>query len=103
MKRNKKKTEFSKTLLIQESILIWIETLVFLFLAYLCIRYGYLGSLPWLTSLSALPWTAYGASQVAYYNKSKKENTVGGIKYESVMSEIQNKIPAPDDEEYYGI
>ena len=34
----KEKMGFSKVLLIQESVLIWIMTLVFLYLAYLCIK-----------------------------------------------------------------
>jgi hypothetical protein len=57
-----KKREFSKTLLIQESILIWITTLAFLALAFVCVFKGYLGSLPWLAAMAAFPWTAYGVS-----------------------------------------
>ena len=37
------------------------------------------------------PWTAYGVSQAMYYRKSQKENTAGGIKYESVILEAQQK------------
>ena len=33
----------------------------------------------------ALPWTAYGVSQHAYYKKSEKENTKDGIIYETAM------------------
>lgn len=84
-----KKTEFSKVLLIQESALIWIMTLSFLVLAALCIIKDYTGSLPWLTAMISLPWTAYGVSQCFYYNKAKSENTVGGIKYETVMADLQ--------------
>lgn len=86
----KKKREFSKTLLIQESFLIWIETLAFLGLAYFCIIKGYTGSIPWLTSFSALPWTAYAVSQGFYYNKSKKENTQGGIIYETALAQLDD-------------
>ena len=35
------------------------------------------------------PWTAYGVSQAMYYRKSMKENTCGGIKYETVMEEAR--------------
>lgn len=31
------------------------------------------------------PWGAYGVSQACYYGKSMKENTVGGIKYETAL------------------
>lgn len=85
MTQNTKK-EFSKVLLIQESVLIWITTLSCIALAFVCVFNGYLGTLPWLSAMVGLPWTAYGVSQACYYNKSKAENTVGGIKYHSVLN-----------------
>lgn len=83
-----KKTEFSKILLIQESILIWIMTIAFIYLAFECVTNQYFGELPWLTAMVSFPWAAYGISQTAYYQKSKAENTKDGIKYESVMAQI---------------
>ena len=79
------KTEFSKWLLIQESILIWIITITFLILAFVCIKNQYFGELPWLTAMAGFPWTAYGVSQAFYYKKSTAENTKGGIKYETIV------------------
>lgn len=90
-KNNKEKRQFSKSLLIQESILLWITTLTILIMAFYCIIQGNFGDLPWLTAMVGFPWTAYAVSQMYYYKKSEKENTVGGIKYESVMAEI-NKM-----------
>lgn len=90
-KNNKEKRQFSKSLLIQESILIWITTLTILIMAFYCIIQGNFGDLPWLTAMAGFPWTAYAVSQMYYYKKSEKENTAGGIKYESVMAEI-NKM-----------
>lgn len=81
-------TEFSKVLLIQESVLIWIMTLTFLVLAFVSVFKGYLGSLPWLTAMVSLPWTAYGVSQACYYKKATVENSKDGIKFESVMAEL---------------
>lgn len=82
---NKKKKEFSKVLLIQESVLIWIMTISFIILAFYCISREYLGELPWLSAMVALPWTAYGISQGFYYNKAKAENTKDGIVYETAL------------------
>ena len=82
---NKKKKEFSKVLLIQESVLIWIMTISFIVLAFYCISREYLGELPWLSAMVALPWTAYGISQGFYYNKAKAENTKDGIVYETAL------------------
>ena len=85
-----KKRAFSKNLLVQESALIWITTLGYLLLAFYCIFNGYMGSLPWLTASASLPWAAYGVSQVYYYKKSMAENTKNGVKYESVIKELDN-------------
>ena len=87
MKKNKK--EFSKVLLIQESALVWILSLGFLVLAFYCVQNQYFGELPWLAAMVACPWTAYGVSQAFYYNKSMKENTKDGIKYETVLRNME--------------
>lgn len=89
MNSEKKKIEFSKTLLKQESALIWIMSLSFIVLAFYCIYQGFTGSLPWLAAMVGFPWTAYGVSQAMYYRKSMAENTCGGIKYETVIAEAQ--------------
>lgn len=86
---NKNKKEFSKTLLKQESALIWIMSLSFILLAFYCIYKGFSGSLPWLAAMVGFPWTAYGVSQMMYYKKSMAENTAGGVKYETVLEEIK--------------
>ena len=76
VKKNKKKKEFSKVLVGQESALIWVMTLAFIVLAFICIDRQYFGELPWLTAMVGFPWTAYGVSQGFYYNKAKKENQI---------------------------
>ena len=100
-KRTKKKNkrEFSKSLLVQESFLIWIITLSFIVMAFICISNGYFGELPWLAVLCSCAWAAYGVSQACYYNKSKAENTQGGIKYDSVMALMnveEGEVPDED-------
>ena len=94
-KIKKEKKEFSKSLLIQESILIWVITLAFILLAFMCITNQYFGELPWLAAMAAFPWTAYGVSQACYYKKSEKENTRDGIKFESVMAQLTNDNDPP--------
>lgn len=83
----KQKRPFSKTLLIQESVLLWIMSLTFLVLAYKCIANGFDASLPWLSAMVSFPWAAYGVSQVYYYKKSQAENTKEGITYETALLE----------------
>lgn len=84
----KQKLEFSKQLLVQESVLIWVVTLSFIILAFYCVVNQFFGELPWLTAMAAFPWTAYGVSQSFYYKKAEKENTKGGIKYDTVVPDI---------------
>lgn len=91
----KKKTEFSKVLLIQESILIWVVTIALLVMAFISINHEYCGELPWLATMVGFPWAAYGVSQACYYQKSKAENTKNGIKYESVLHGLDD----PPDED----
>lgn len=100
MNKNKQKEDktFSKRLLMQESILLWIVTLAFLVLAFLCVIKSYFGELPWITAMAAFPWTTYGVSQAFYYNKSKKENTQGGIIYDTAMYNLQNQLIQNDEE-----
>ena len=92
-RKQSQKLEFSKILLIQESVLIWIMTIFFMYLAYICIQNQYLGELPWLAAMVGFPWTAYGVSQMYYYKKSMKENSKDGIKYDAVMADIANGCP----------
>ena len=107
----KKHTEFSKILLLQESVLVWITTLVCLGFGYLCIIRGYLGSLPWVSSIIASCYAAYAVSQAFYYKKAQTENSVGGIKYETTLQQLKEYIPeetviqsyTSDDDDMYKI
>ena len=98
-----KKTAFSKWLLVQESILIWLLTVSFIILAFLCVLRDYTGSLPWLAVTLTGAWTAYGASQAMYYHKSGKENSAGGVVFETAMANLAaNDIPMDSQEESCG-
>jgi len=70
----KKYFEFSKLLIAQESVLVWISTFKLLDLATESVSSGYMGTLPYLATLCGAIWAAYGVSQGFYYNKSKSEN-----------------------------
>lgn len=96
-----KNKEFSKVLLIQESILVWLATLSFIVLAFLCVYMGYIGSLPYVTTLIGAIWAAYGVSQACYYNKSKAENTVNGIKYETALRSYTEMAEEPLMDYYF--
>lgn len=103
------KREFSQTLLVQESLLIWISTLAFIGLAYYCVINQFFGELPWVATMIGFPWTAYGVSQACYYSKSKRQNTQGGITYDTAMLQLQHQLNNPPtveeviDESYNGL
>ena len=60
------------------------------------------GSLPWITAMISLPWTAYGVSQACYYRKSTIENSKNGIKYDTVMASL-NQINNEEIDLDYGV
>ena len=55
-----KKPEYSKRLVSDIRSLLWVVTVGGLLLAAYCIHKGYTGSLPWLSAMVGLPWTAHG-------------------------------------------
>ena len=89
-----KKRSFSKTLLVQESILIWLVTIACLVMAFICIFTASFVELPWITAMVGCPWAAYAITQQAYYKKAMAENTQGGIVYDSAFD--VNSVPTDD-------
>ena len=77
-----KQQEFSKRLISDIRLLLWVVTLGGLVLAAYCIRKGYTGSLPWLTAMVGLPWTAHGTVCAFYLNLCKSDHKEGGITFE---------------------
>ena len=78
--------EFSKRLISDIRALLWAVTLGGLALAAYCIREGYIGSLPWLSAMVGLPWTAHGAVCAFYLNMAKSDHKEGGITFESAKA-----------------
>ena len=97
MKKTEKKHTFSKILLIQESILIWVITLACLVMAFICIFSGSFVELPWITAMVGCPWGAYAISQHAYYKKSMAENTQGGIVYDNLFGVQESDCNVEDN------
>ena len=74
--------EFSKRLISDIRALLWVVTVGGLVLAAYCIRAGYVGSLPWLSAMVGLPWTAHGTVCAFYLNMAKSDHKEGGITFE---------------------
>ena len=77
---------YSKRLISDIRWLLWAVTLGGLALAGLCIWKGYTGSLPWLSAMVGLPWTAHGAVCACYLNMAKSDHKEGGITFEAAKA-----------------
>lgn len=74
-RRKRKKMEFSKRLIADIRSLLWVVTVGSLFLAFYCIFKGYEGSLPWISAMVGLPWTAHGVVCSFYFNMAKSDHS----------------------------
>lgn len=92
-----KKFEFSKIILIFETVIVAILTVRVLNLIELSINNLFDGSFPYLTTMVSVAWAAYGTSVSFYYNKSKLENKIkliqAGADKDVVMQEPYIKAP----------
>ena len=71
------KKDFSKRLISDIRWLLWVVTLGGIILAAYCVRKGYTGSLPWLSAMVGLPWTAHGVVCSFYLNMAKSDHSEG--------------------------
>ena len=88
-KEKEKRLEYSKKLINDVRWLLWVITIGGIVLAFGCVYKDFSGGLPWITAMVGLPWTAHGVICAAYMNKSKAENTEGGIVYKNMMNEFE--------------
>ena len=94
----KKKLEFSKQLICDIRSLLWIVTIAGIALAFYCVYLGYLGTLPWISALVGLPWSAHGIVCSFYLNMSKSDHRKGGITYDLAINEQQQQQQNTEDE-----
>lgn len=89
-KRGRRKTtqkiDFSKNLISDIRALLWLVTAGGIVLAAYCIYKGYTGSLPWLSAMVGLPWSAHGVVCSFYLNMAKSDHKSGGITFESAKA-----------------
>ncbi|ANU55023.1 hypothetical protein I5Q82_04745 [Acutalibacter muris] len=84
--KTKTRPDFSKKLISDIRWLLWAVTLGGLLLAAYCIHNGYVGSLPWLSAMVGLPWTAHGVVCSFYLNMAKSDHKEGGITFEAAKN-----------------
>ena len=79
-------SQFSKWMIADIRPLLWVVTLGGLSLAAYCIRTGYTGSLPWISAMVGLPWTAHGVVCSFYLSLCKSDHKEGGITFEAAKA-----------------
>lgn len=87
----KPKLDFSKKLVNDIRLLLWIITISSIVLAFYCVHLGYLGTFPWIVTLVGLPWSAHGIVCSFYLNLCKSDHRQGGITYETAMMQMGNQ------------
>ena len=90
------KTDFSKRLISDIRVLLWVVTVGGLLLASYCIRSGFTGSLPWVSAMVGLPWAAHGTVCSFYLNMAKSDHSQGGITYEAAKAANFNVPQEPE-------
>lgn len=84
--KQKTKLEWSKKLIADVRVLLWIITIGGLALAAYCVYKGFQGSLPWISAMVGLPWTAHGTICSFYLNMAKSDHREGGITFEQARA-----------------
>lgn len=87
----KEKVEFSKRLIADIRALLWIVTVGGILLAAWCVKKEFTGSLPWLSAMVGLPWTAHGVVCSFYLNMAKSDHKEGGITFEAAKAASFNQ------------
>ena len=78
--------QFSKRLVADIRVLLWVVTVGGLVLAAYCVHTGYAGALPWLTAMVGLPWSAHGVVCSFYLNMATSDHKEGGITFEAAKA-----------------
>lgn len=95
--KDKPKLEYSKRVVRDIRVLLWVVTVGGLLLAAYCIYAGYVGSLPWLSAMVGLPWSAHGIVCSFYLNMAKSDHSEGGITFEAAKAQNFGVDTSQDD------
>ena len=78
---------FSKLVIRDIRPLLWVVTLGGLVLAVIALVLDRQNSLPWISALVGLPWTAHGVVCAFYMDMAKSDHRSGGITFESAKAQ----------------
>lgn len=83
--------EFTQYMIVSDNAILWFISVSYVVLAGYSIYRNYTGALPWLTSGQALAFGGWATVQCFLIKKSEKQNTKGGITYETAMRDYNKE------------
>ena len=86
-----KAKEFTQFMILSDNAILWDMCVAYTALAAYSIYKNFTGSLPWLTGGLGLAFAAWATIQSFLIKKSEKQNTVGGITYETAMANVNKE------------
>ena len=86
-----KAKEFTQFMILSDNAILWYMCVAYTALAAYSIYKNFTGSLPWLTGGLGLAFAAWATIQSFLIKKSERQNTAGGITYDTAMANVKKE------------
>ena len=86
-----KAKEFTQFLILSDNAILWYMCAAYTALAAYSIYKNFAGSLPWLTGGLGLAFAAWATIQSFLIKKAERQNTAGGITYDTAMANVKKE------------
>lgn len=86
-----KAKEFTQLMILSDNAILWYMCVAYTALAAYSIYKNFTGSLPWLTGGLGLAFAAWATIQSFLIKKSERQNTAGGITYDTAMANVKKE------------
>lgn len=87
-----KAKEFTQFMILSDNAILWYMCVAYTALAAYSIYRNFTGSLPWLTGGLGLAFAAWATIQSFLIKKSERQNTAGGITYDTAMANVKKEV-----------
>lgn len=87
-----KAKEFTQFMILSDNAILWYMCIAYTVLAAYSIYKNFTGSLPWLTGGLGLAFAAWATIQSFLIKKSERQNTAGGITYDTAMANVKKEV-----------
>ena len=78
-------------MILSDNAILWYMCVAYTALAAYSIYKNFTGSLPWLTGGLGLAFAAWATIQSFLIKKSERQNTAGGITYDTAMANVKKE------------